>query len=297
MVTMDIIRLKDLTKYYRDVKAISSLNLEVTKGEIFGFLGPNGAGKTTTIRLLLAFIKPTSGSASIFELDTLQDGVQVRKRVGYLPADMKLYEKMTGDQLLRYLSNLREDTDWGLVGELRERLEANLSQSIRTLSRGNKQKIGLIQAFMNRPELIIMDEPTSGLDPLIQQEFYRILDDVKADGRTVFISSHNMQEVERVCDRVGIIRSGEIVSVDDIHDLKERSMHKFEIQFSGPVSIDVFHAVDGIKDVVIEGNTLLCTVVGKPDALIRAAASFEILRLISHEPSLEDIFLSHYGGN
>lgn len=297
MVTMDIIRLKDLTKYYRDVKAISSLNLEVTKGEIFGFLGPNGAGKTTTIRLLLAFIKPTSGSASIFELDTLQDGVQVRKRVGYLPADMKLYEKMTGDQLLRYLSNLREDTDWGLVGELRERLEANLSQSIRTLSRGNKQKIGLIQAFMNRPELIIMDEPTSGLDPLIQQEFYRILDDVKADGRTVFISSHNMQEVERVCDRVGIIRSGEIVSVDDIHDLKERSMHKFEIQFSGPVSIDVFHAVDGIKDVVIEGNTLLCTVVGKPDALIRAAASFEILRLISYEPSLEDIFLSHYGGN
>jgi ABC-2 type transport system ATP-binding protein len=297
MGTENVICLKSLTKYYRDVRAINGLDLEIHEGEIFGFLGPNGAGKTTTIRLLLGFIKPTLGSASIFDFDTFQDGVQVRKLVGYLPADIKLYGKMTGNQLLQYLSNLREGTDWDLVEELRERLETNLTQPIRSLSRGNKQKIGLIQAFMNRPELIIMDEPTSGLDPLIQQEFYKMLDDVKADGRTVFISSHNMQEVERVCDRVGIIRLGEIVAVDEIHDLKERSIHKFEIHFSGAVSTDTFRTVDGIQDIVVEDNIVLCTVLGKPDAFIKTASSFEILRLISHEPSLEDVFLSYYGGN
>ena len=289
-----VIETHDLTKYYGAIRGLERLDLEVRRGEVFGFLGPNGAGKTTTIRLLLDFIRPTGGTASVLGLDPRRHSREVRRRVDYLPGDMILYDRMTGSQLLSYLANLRGGVDWKFVGELVERLQCNLSQPVRSLSRGNRQKVGLVQAFMKRPELIIMDEPTSGLDPLIQQEFYSMVEEVKADGRTVFMSSHNMPEVERVCDRVGIIRQGELITVEAVHALKERALHQLEFHFATQVPEEAFNNLSGVRDVAVEDNVLRCTVMGKPDALIKAVARFEVLKLVSHEPNLEDIFLSYY---
>lgn len=289
-----VIQTHDLTKYYGKVRGIEGVDLQVRQGEVFGFLGPNGAGKTTTIRTLLDFIRPTRGSASIFGLDTREHSREIRRRVDYLPGDVVLYERMTGKELLSYLANLRGGVDRRFAEELAERLQCNTSQQIRSLSKGNKQKIGLIQAFMHRPELIIMDEPTSGLDPLMQQEFYRMVEEVKADGRTVLISSHNMPEVERICDRVGIIRNGELITVEDVSALKERALHQLEFHFAEPVPEGVFSNLPGVSDVTVEDSVLRCTVMGKPDALIKAVARFEVLKLVSHEPNLEEIFLSYY---
>ena len=290
-----VIETTDLCKSYGRHEAVSSINLEIREGEVFGYLGPNGAGKTTTIRTLLDFIRPTSGSASIFGLDSHRDTNEVRRRTGYLPGDTPLYEKLTGEEALLYSANLRGGVDWAYVQELTERLDADLSQRIRSLSRGNKQKVGLIQAFMHRPELVIMDEPTSGLDPLIQQEFYAMVEEVKGEGRTVFMSSHNLAEVERVCDRVGIIRRGQIIAVEDVEVLKERALHRLEFHFGGPVSQTDFAELPGVQDLSVDGGVLSCTVVGKPDALIKAVARFEVVKLVSHDSSLEDIFLSYYG--
>ncbi len=206
-VRMDdmVIRTEGLTKFYGRQRGVIDVNMEVQRGEVFGYLGPNGAGKTTTIRLLLDFIRPTRGRATIFALDTHKHSRDIRRRIGHLPGELALYENLTGAELLRYTGHLRGGVEWKFVEELAARLECNLSQPIRSLSHGNKQKIGVIQAFMHKPELFILDEPTIGLDPLMQQEFYRLIAEVKAEGRTVFLSSHILPEVERVCDRVAII--------------------------------------------------------------------------------------------
>ena len=285
----------DLTKLYGDHRAISNITLEVREGEVFGYLGPNGAGKTTTIRTLLDFIRPTSGGASIFGLDTRSNSREIKRRVAYLPGDIMLYEKLTGLEALTYTANLRGGVDWRFVAELAERLECDLTRKIRTLSRGNKQKVGLVNAFMNKPELIIMDEPSSGLDPLMQREFYRLIDEVKADGRTVFISSHIMPVVERVCDRVGIIRRGELVTVEDVSALRERALHQLEFHFSSSVPLEAFAGLPGVRDVKVDEGVLSCTTVGSPDALIKAVARYEVVKLVSHESHLEDVFLSYYG--
>ena len=289
------IEIDNLTKLYGDHRAISNINLEVCEGEVFGYLGPNGAGKTTTIRTLLDFIRPSSGSASIFGLDTRANSREIKRRVAYLPGDIMLYEKLTGREALTYTANLRGGVDWRFVADLAERLECDLTRKIRTLSRGNKQKVGLIKAFMNKPLLIIMDEPSSGLDPLMQQEFYRLIEEVKADGRTVFISSHIMPVVERVCDRVGIIRRGELVTVEDVSALKERALHQLEFHFSASVPLEAFAGLPGVRDVAVNGSVLTCTTMGSPDALIKAVARYEVVKLVSHEPHLEDVFLSYYG--
>ena len=289
------IETENLTKFYGDHRAISNINLEVLEGEVFGYLGPNGAGKTTTIRTLLDFIRPTSGGASIFGLDTRANSREIKRRLAYLPGDIMLYEKLTGWEALTYTANLRGGVDWGFVEELAKRLQRDLTRKIRSLSRGNKQKVGLVQAFMNKPELIIMDEPSSGLDPFMQQEFYRLIDEVKADGRTVFISSHIMPVVERVCDRVGIIRRGELVTVEDVSALRERALHQLEFHFSTSVPLEAFAGLPGVRDVAVNDSVLTCTVIGSPNALIKAAARFEVVKLISHEPHLEDVFLSYYG--
>ena len=285
----------ELTKFYGKHRAISDINLEVREGEVFGYLGPNGAGKTTTIRTLLDFIRPTSGGASIFGLDTRANSREIKRRLAYLPGDIMLYEKLTGREALTYTANLRGGVDWRYVEELAERLECDLTRKIRSLSRGNKQKVGLITAFMNKPELIIMDEPSSGLDPLMQQEFYRLIDEVKADGRTVFLSSHIIPEVERVCDRVGIIRQGELVTVEDVGALRERALHRLEFHFSTSVPEDAFSGLPGVRDLVIDDSVLTCTTVGSPDALIKAVARYEVVKVVSHEPHLEEVFLSFYG--
>ncbi len=291
-----VIRTSDLTKYYGKARGVIDLNLEVQPGEVFGYLGPNGAGKTTTIRLLLDFIRPSSGHAEVLGRDSHRDSIAIRRRTGYVPGDLVLYENMTGRDLLRYFANLRGGVDPKRVTALAERLDLDLHRPIKALSKGNKQKVGLVQAFMHAPELLILDEPTSGLDPLVQQEFYRLLREVKAAGTTVFLSSHVMSEVEHVCDRVGIIRDGKLVLVDEVGRLKANAVRRIEIEFMRPVPADVFTRLPNVSDVSVDNGFVRCTVSGPIDALIKTAAQFEVNTITSHEPDLEEIFLSYYGG-
>jgi ABC-2 type transport system ATP-binding protein len=291
-----VIRTAGLTKFYGKQRGVLELDLEVQRGVVFGFLGPNGAGKTTTIRLLLDLIRPTQGQAGVLGMDARGQGVEIRKRIGYLPGELSLYDAMTGEDLLRYMGNLRGGVDWDYVESLAERLECDLSPRIKSLSRGNKQKIGLIQAFIHKPELLILDEPTASLDPLMQYEFHRLVRELKAGGATFFISSHNLPEVERMCDRVGIIREGRLVAVDEVENLKRRALRRLEIHFASPVPGEAFADIAGVKDLQVEKDTLRCSVVGSEDALIKAAARFEVLNVVSPEVSLEEIFIDYYQG-
>jgi ABC-2 type transport system ATP-binding protein len=289
-----VIQADSLTKYYGKSRGIEGLNLEVREGEVFGFLGPNGAGKTTTIRLAMDFIRPTGGSIKVLGLDARRDVCEVHRRTGYLPGELTMYDRLTGGELLHYLGNLRSGADWRYVEELAERLGASLSEPIRSLSSGNKHKIGLIQALMHRPELLILDEPTSRLDPLTRQEFHRLLVEVRAEGRTVFLSSHILPEVERVCDRVGIIRQGRLVAVERVDDLKARSLRRLELHFAAPVPRDAFAGLAGVREVTVHDAVVRCEVTGSVDAVIKAASRYEVLDIISHEPNLEEVFLAYY---
>src|ERR1035437_9325029 len=271
----NIIQTSNLTKHYGTRLGIENVNLEVRSGEIFGYLGPNGAGKTTTIRTLLDFIRPTGGEARIFGLDSRANSVNIHRRIGYLAGDLELYVNMTGEDLLKYIGNLRGGLDWKYVQTLAARFEYDLPRRIKTLSHGNKRKIGLIQAFMNKPELVILDEPTNGLDPLMQHEFYHLLDETKKEGRTVFLSSHILPEVEKVCDRVAIIREGKLLTVETIGALKAKTLRRLEIHFARAVPGDSFAGISGVKDVSVQGNLLTCNVTDSLDALIKAAAKFE----------------------
>ncbi len=291
-----VIHTENLTKFYGRQRGVLGLNLEVRRGEVFGYLGPNGAGKTTTIRTLLDFIRPTRGHATIFGLDTRKNSGEIRQRVGHLPGELALYENLTGAELLRYVGHLRGGAERKSVEQLAARLDSDLSRPIRSLSHGSRQKIGLIQALMHKPELLVLDEPTLGLDPLVQQEFYRLLAEIKAEGRTVFLSSHILPEVERICDRVGIIREGRLITVDDVATLKSRALRRLEIHFATAVPQEAFARVAGVRDLTVENSVLRCTVMGSLDALIKAAAQFEVVNVISHEPSLEEIFLAYYSG-
>ena len=291
-----VIHTEGLTKFYGKHRGIIDISLDVRQGEVFGYLGPNGAGKTTTIRTMLNFIHPTRGQASIFHFDIKRDSIQARRRIGYLPGELELYDNLTGGEFLQYSGHLRSGVEWGYVEQLAQRMECELSQRIGTLSHGNKQKIGLIQAFMHQPQLLILDEPTNGLDPLMQQEFYRLIAEVKAEGRTVFISSHIMPEVERVCDRVAIIREGRLITVEDVDTLKARALRHLEVHFAKPVPPEEFTKIDGVRDIIIDNDTLRCTVTGALDAFVKRAAQYEVVNLISQEPNLEEIFLTYYSG-
>jgi len=290
----NIIHTSQLTKSYGKARGVLALDLAVRPGEVFGYLGPNGAGKTTTIRTLLDFIRPTSGSAAVVGLDSRRDSIAIRRRAGYLPGELSLYEGLTGRDFLRYMANLRGGVAWRAVEGLAERLGASLTQPIRTLSHGNKQKLGLVQAFMHQPELLILDEPTQGLDPLVQQEFYRMIAEARAAGRTVFLSSHVLPEVEKTCDRVGIIRGGRLVAVEEVASLKAKALRRLEIRFAASVPPAAFAGLPGVRDLQVENSSLRCTVTGSLDAVIKAAAEFEVLDLTSQEPSLEEIFLAYY---
>jgi ABC-2 type transport system ATP-binding protein len=295
-VAPPVIEAERLTKSYGRHRGIEDVTFSVGPGEVFGFLGPNGAGKTTTIRTLMDFIRPTSGRASIFGLDTRTGGLEIRARVGYLPGELELYEHMRGEELLRFLGNLRGGLDWRYVQQVAARLGADLDRRIGELSSGNKQKVGLIQAFMHRPELLILDEPTAGLDPLVQHELHGMIGEAAADGRTAFLSSHVLPEVEALCDRVGIIREGRLVAVEQIGALKARALRRLEIHFASPVPPDAFQNLTGVRDVVTQDAVVRCTVVGSLDAVVKAAARYEVVNVVSHEPSLEEIFLAYYGG-
>ena len=289
-----VIRTRGLTKHYGDVAAVVDADMDVRRGEVFGYLGPNGAGKTTTIRMLLDHIRPTSGSASVFGMDCRAESVSIKQRLGYLPGEFSLYDSMTGDEVLTYMANLRGGVDWEYTRDISERLDANLDRKFSQLSRGNKQKVGLIQAFMHKPELIVLDEPTGGLDPLVQQSFYEMIDEVKADGRTVFFSSHNLPEVERVCDRVAFIRGGRLIAVEDVSDIVQKAFHRFEARIEGEFMAEEFESLPGVTAVSVSDDTLTFDVIGSPDAAVKTLARHSVTKLFTHESALEDVFLAYY---
>ena len=286
-----------LTKSYGHARGVVELTFSVERGEVFGYLGPNGAGKTTTIRTLLDFIRPTGGRASILGLDSRRDAIEIHRRVGYLPGEFGLYERLTAREQLTYLGSMRGGADEGSIRELAERFDLDLDVRISSLSHGNKQKVGLIQAFVHRPDVLILDEPTQGLDPLMQQAFYRLLHEVRERGGTVFLSSHVMPEVEHVCDRVGIIRDGRLAAVEDIDDLKGKALRVVEVRLATPAPAGTFDRVPGVREAVAFGDRVRITMAGPIDALVKAIARFKVLDLESREPSLEEIFLTFYGAS
>ncbi len=289
------IRTHGLTKHYGDFEALVELDLTVEAGEIFGFLGPNGAGKTTTIRLLLDEIRPTAGHATIVGLDCHDDAVAIRRHIGYLPGDLSMYPNLTGRDTLRYFANLRGGVDWSYVDALAERLDADLDRKVGQLSTGNRQKVGLVQAFMNRPEVVIMDEPSSGLDPLVQREFQTLLRDVAAEGTTVFLSSHTLSEVQRVADRVGIIRHGRLIALEGIASLRAKSIRRVELDLDGPVDPTHFTSVEGVRDLAVDGNHITLAFDGPMEALLGAAtARNTLVDIHTQEADLEEIFLTYY---
>lgn len=282
-----------LTKFYGEHRGVIDVDLGIREGEVFGLLGPNGSGKTTCIRLFLDLIHPTSGSATILGLNSQADSVRIRQEVGYLPGDFVTYEKLTGRDLLEYFANLRGH-GMAHAESLAERFDLDLTRKIGELSRGNRQKVGLVQAFMSDPRLLILDEPTSALDPLLQQEFHRMVLEEAAAGKTLFISSHMLSEVEIICDRVGIIREGSLVAIEEIATLRERALTRVEIEFGDPVSAADFHGLDGVTDVVVSDHRLTCSVTGTVDSLIKAAARHTVIRMESAQPGLEEVFLAFY---
>jgi ABC-2 type transport system ATP-binding protein len=283
-----------LSKDYGSGRGLFGLDLEVQPGEVFGFLGPNGAGKSTTMRLLLDLIKPTSGSASILGLDTRRDSLDIRRRIGFLPGDFALYPKLTGAKVLDYLAELRGGVDRRVRDSLSERFDAELDRPIRVLSTGSRQKLGLIQAFMHEPELLILDEPIAGLDPLVQQSFHALLGEVSAQGRTVFLSSHTLSEVERVTHRVAILRQGRLVVVDSLENLRTVAIQRWEIEFESPVGAAEFSALPGVTEVKADGRRLTVAFAGSADAVVKAAAAHGVRAIRTHEDDLEEIFLRYY---
>jgi ABC-2 type transport system ATP-binding protein len=290
-----IIQTERLTKSYGAHRGIVDIDLEVGEGEAFGFLGPNGAGKTTTIRVLLDHIRPTSGRALVFGIGTTVDPVAIHRRIGYLPGEFTLYDKLTGGQTIEYFANLRGGVDPLYQADLVARLDVDPSRKFREYSKGNKQKIGLIVALQHRPDLLMLDEPTSGLDPLVQQTFYEVIREAKSEGRTIFLSSHILSEVEKTCDRVAIIRDGRLVKVDRVEALRDLAHHQVELRFVGEVPVGAFAAIPGVSDVVAEDLILRMRVSGSIAPVVREAARYELLDFVSREPSLEETFLSMYG--
>jgi ABC-2 type transport system ATP-binding protein len=293
-VSAPAISASGLSKDYGSGRGLFELDLEVRQGEVFGFLGPNGAGKSTTMRLLLDLIKPTSGSAQVLGLDTVKDSLAIRRRVGFLPGDLAMYPRLTGRVVLDYLAQLRGGVDQRVRDSLVERFDADLDRPIRELSTGNRQKLGLIQAFMHEPELLILDEPIAGLDPLVQQSFHALLGEVSAQGRTVFLSSHTLSEVERVTHRLAILRQGRLVVVDSLENLRNVAVQRLEIEFSAPVDAGEFRSLPGVTEVHADGVTLIVGFEGSADAVVKAAATHEVRAIRPHESDLEDIFLRYY---
>jgi ABC-2 type transport system ATP-binding protein len=288
-----------LSKSYRNKRGINEVSFEVMQGEVFGFLGPNGAGKTTTIRLLMALLRADKGQARIAGMDVWEDSVAIKRLVGYVPGEPALDGGLRGGQILEYFANLRGGVDKAWLKQLVERLDLDLSRKYRQYSSGNKRKVVLVQAFMHRPKVLILDEPTNGLDPLGQQEFARMVQEVKEEGRTVFLSSHMLSEVEQTCTRVGIIREGKMVRIGSVSELKDIKRHEITITFKeANVPVAAFDHLAGVSGVEmgLDGHTMRMSVQGEADGVVKAAAKYGVVSLNSHEPSLEDIFLRYYEG-
>jgi ABC-2 type transport system ATP-binding protein len=283
-----------LTKRYGSRMGIEALDLEVQQGEVFGFIGPNGAGKTTTIRLLLDLIHPTGGRAQVLGFDTHRDSVAIRRSVGYLPGDFGLDTRVTAREHIAFFARIRGLSDLGVAPALAERLNLDLDVPMGRLSRGNRQKIGIVQALFHHPSLLILDEPTTGLDPLAQDTFLQMLREARDQGRTVFLSSHILSEVERVCDRVAIVRAGKLAAVETTDSLLEKRRKRVTMQFDKPVAVEAFAKLPGVSDVEVQGNAIRLRLRDGVDQVVKEAARHTLLDLSVVHPSLDEIFMSYY---
>lgn len=293
MGKMYVIETRSLTKFYGKDRGIIDLDLEIEPGEIFGFIGPNGAGKSTTIRTLLGLIFPTSGSGKIFGLDIVKDSKEIKKQIGFMPSEVHFYEKMEVHELLDYSANFYEADCKSTIAELAETFDLDLDKKIEDLSRGNQKKVAILQSLIHKPSLLILDEPTSGLDPLMQAKFFDLLKEENKKGTTIFFSSHTLSEVQKMCRRVGIIKQGKIVAVEDIESLRKKQLRKIQIEFNHPAKTGEI-GCPGIIDPVTERNSLFFLFSGTMNDLLRALAGKNIQDLIIEEPTLEEIFMHYY---
>ncbi len=290
--------IKNLSKRYgkSDKLALDGLSISVNTGEVYGFLGPNGAGKSTTIKLLMNFIQPTSGSATILGNDIVSGSVAIRKSVGYLAGDGEMYPKMTGRQYLKYMSEIQPAKSQSYIKELEKRFKADLDKKLGELSRGNRQKINIIQAFMHQPDILILDEPTSGLDPLMQEEFYQLIKESKSRGATVFASSHILSEVQKMCDRVGIIREGKLVTERNISEMTSEAAQTFDITFAGKVPSSELSKINGVKVTSHNGQNATIHVHGKLSPVFSVLAKHDVVKIDARNLDLEEVFLRFYQG-
>jgi len=283
-----------LTKRYGRVTAVSDLSLRIEPGQVFGFLGPNGAGKSTTIRMLTALQRPTAGRAVVLGLDAQAEAVEVHRRIGYLPGDLELFPRLDGRQHISWFARSRGLADRSFAGQLADRFQVVLDRPVRELSKGNRQKIGLVLAFMHRPELLVLDEPTSGLDPLMQHEFEDLLHETTAEGRTVFLSSHELDEVQRSAHRVAIIRDGKLVAEDTVAGLRRAAPQKMEISFRSPVDRGELASLPGVTVTAADGPRVTLDVTGEIGPVLRLIASHDPVALTSRAADLDELFLSFY---
>lgn len=289
----EIIQTKNLTKFYGKNRGIKDVSITVNKGDIFGFLGPNGAGKSTTIRTIMDFIRPTSGSAIVFGMDCHKDSVAIRKRIGYIPGDFGLYGNMTGWKFLEYFGKVRGGFDPAAAREYARRMDIKLDRRMKEYSRGMRQKVAIIQAFMNNPDLIIMDEPTNGLDPLVQQSFMDMLRDKADGGTTIFMSSHILSEVEKACNRVAIIKDGCIVAEEKVDELRKKSGKILEVKFAEPLKKEIFY-LPGITNVTSQNGTYRMTVTGNLEEILKEISAHKLADINIYQMTLEDIFMHYY---
>ena len=294
-ITPDVpVEITNFSKTYGTKVAVDKLDLKVEKGEVFGFLGPNGAGKSTTIRSILNFLTPSDGKISIFGLDSVKNSVAIKNHIGYLAGDISLYDSMSGYQLCKYLTGLGKNTNWDYVDELSNRLQISLQAKIGTLSKGNKQKIGLIQAFMHQPKLLILDEPTSGLDPLMKQIFYEMVLEMKHLGNSVFVSSHDLNEVQHICDKAAFIKSGRLIATESIKEDFEFSLRRYTVMFPKFPDISEFEKIESVSEITQDENKLTVTVKGDISEFIRTLSNHDPIDLSEEETSLEDLFMKYY---
>jgi ABC-2 type transport system ATP-binding protein len=293
--TTPVIEIDQLSKSYGTIQAVKGLSLRVEHGEIFGFLGPNGAGKTTTIRCMLDVIRPTSGSIRVLGLDAQRDRHTLHQRIGYLPGDVRLPGDMTGKQIINYFSQI-QGLQPVLLRDLVARFDVEMKRPLKGYSKGMRQKIGIVLAFMCDPDVLILDEPTSGLDPLLQRTFNEFLLDEQARGKTIFMSSHIMSDVEKVCQRVAVIRKGEMVTVEEVETLREKAGQRVTVEFEEHASVasDELAHVPGVSDVTVRKGVYHMNMSGTMDPLIKALSHHEVLRLQVEEAPLEEVFLKFY---
>jgi ABC-2 type transport system ATP-binding protein len=293
-MTTAVIRTRGLVKDYGRTRALAGLDLEVQAGEVYGFIGPNGAGKSTTIRVLLDLLRPTAGEVEVLGASPAQGGPAQRARIGYLPGELALVGRLTAREHLHHLAALRGGRGVERIDALAERFTLELDRPFRALSRGNKQKVGVVQAFMHEPELLVLDEPTSGLDPLLQHEFLALVRETAARGATIFMSSHVLREVETVADRVAVIREGRTVDVDSVQGLRARAGQRVALTFAEAPDPAPFAALSEIRDATVDGTTLRCRLHGEPDGLLKLAARHHVTRWTARDLDLEDLFLDLY---